>query len=538
MTLLTDLGKASAKGSLNLFFGIVISNVILAVGAIVMARLLGSAFYGLYTLSSVPAAFFGLFIGFGVRNAMVRYLAQFNHHNETERVKTIVASGLIFVAISSSIFVLFSFVLSGWLAEVFARPYAKSLIELYSLTIITDALTVAAQSVFVGLEKTQYYCIILIFQAILKTVISTSLIVIGLGTLGAVAGYAVASLGTSVFGTLIIYFFIIRRLHLNFTELNLLSNLRMLISYGFPLFVRNLVDTGFRMHFLNFLMVIYASNILIGNYQVALNFQVLVSFFAIPIATVLFPAFSKLNFESDHKVLKTIFAYSVKYTSLIVVPATTVLIVLSEQIVSTVYGQSYTLTPLYLSLSALSFVYAAFGQYSISAFLNSQGETRKTMILGIANVALVLPLAFILIPRFQIIGLILALIISVSPSVVIGSWWIKKLYNISISWNQAWRILACSFVTGALTFTIVGYFALSNLLELTIGLLVFSFSFIILAPLMGVINLNDISNLRAVFSETGRLSTLLEIPLRLSSKICKIMVVKKERGQIKNDVRV
>ncbi len=212
---------------------------------------------------------------------------------------------------------------------------------------------------------------------------------------------------------------------------------------------------------------------------------------------------------------------SVKYTSLVVVPATVALVVLSEQMVSTLYGEAYTLAPFYLSLSVLSFLYAAFGQYSITTLLNGQGETKKSMILGLANAALILPLALILIPRFQIVGLIISLIVSVSPSLIIGSWWVKKLYNVSINWNQAWRILTCSLVTGMLTFATIRYFALSNLLGLAIGFLVFSSSFIILAPLMGVINLDDISNLRAVFSETGRISTVLEIPLRISSKFCK-----------------
>ena len=521
MTLPIDLGKTSAKGSSHLFFGIVISNVILAVGAIVVGRLLGSALYGLYSLSSIPTTFLGLCLGFGIRNGIVKYSAQFNYSNETEKVKNVVASGLLFIAISGSIFALFSFLLSGWLGNFFGRPYARFLIEMYSLTILTDALVVASQSIFIGLDKTRYYSIVLIFQAILKTTMSSILVLIGLGPLGAVAGYAAASFGACVMGISIVYFFIIKRLHSDFGELKLLSNLRMLISFGLPLYVSKLVAVGLGTHFLNFLKVIYASDILIGNHKAAINFRVLASFFAIPISTVLFPTFSKLEFGSDQKALKKIFVSSVKYTSLILVPATTALIILSEPLVFAFYGQTYTLAPLYLSLSALSFLYAAFGQYSIPALLSSQGETKKSMILGLANVALALPLALILIPRFQIVGLIISVIVSGSPTIALGSWWVNKLYNFSIDWNQALKILACSFVTGTLTFATIKYFALSNLLGLAIGLLVFSSSFIVLAPLMGVINLDDVSNLRAVFSETGRISRVLEIPLRLSSVFCK-----------------
>lgn len=521
MTLPEDLGKISAKGSLDLFYGMVISNVILAIGAIVLARLLGSAFYGLYTLSSIPATFFGLFVGFGVRNAMVKYLAQFNHRNETEKVKTIVASGLTFIAVSGFIFTILSFFLSGWLANVFGRPYAKFLLDIYTLTILTEALVVISQSVLIGLDVTHHYSAILIFQAVLKTTVSSILVVIGLGPLGAVVGYAVASLSSCIFGLSIVYFSVIRRLHSSFAELKLLRNLRMLISYGFPLYVRNLVEVGSRTHFLNFLMVIYASNILIGNYKVALNFQVLVQFFAIPIVTVLFPAFSKLEPRSDQKAMKTIFVSSVKYTSLIVVPATVALIVLSEQLVFTLYGQTFTLAPAYLSLSALIFLFSAFGQYSIVVMLNSQGETKKSMILGLANVALVLPLALILIPLFEIVGLIISSIVSLSPTVVIGSWWVKKLYKISIDWNHVWRNLTCSFVTGVLTFATLRFLALPNWVGLIVGFLVFLSSFIVLAPLMGVIDLDDISNLRVIFSETGKVSRFLDVPFWLLSVLCR-----------------
>ena len=81
MTLPTMLGKKSAKGSFNLFVGVVTQSIILAIGAIIVGRLLGSAFYVLYTLSSVPASFIGLFAGFGIRNATIKFEAQYNLRN-------------------------------------------------------------------------------------------------------------------------------------------------------------------------------------------------------------------------------------------------------------------------------------------------------------------------------------------------------------------------------------------------------------------------------------------------------------------------
>lgn len=528
MTLPVNLGKTSVKGSLHLFLGIVISNVTLAASSVVVARLLGAASYGLYALSSLPATFLGLFVGFGVRDAIVKYSAQYNHHKEIEEVKRIVALTLLFAAISSFIFAVFSFFLSSWLANLLSRTDAELLLEMYSMTILTDALVVFSQSIFVGIEKTQYCSILLVFQAILRASISPILVTVGLGPLGAVAGYVAASVSAGVLGVFLVYHSVIKGSGLRFTELHFLSNLRMMISYGIPLYFSN-IAVGFRTQFLSFLLAIYASNVLIGNYQVGLNFQVLVNFFGVPITTVLFPAFSKLEFRIEKDALRRTFSSSVKYTSLIIVPATVGLIVLSKEMVTVLYGDTYALAPLYLSLSALSFLYVAFGQYSITAILNGQGETRKNMILGLANSALGLTLALILIPRFQVVGLIISLFVSASPTIILGSWWIRRLYGISLDWSQAIKILVCSFAAGALAFATVSYLNLSVWLGLSTGLVILLSSFIVLAPLMGVISPDDVYNLRTIFSETGIISRLLETPLRAWSMFFKLMKTARAR---------
>ena len=154
MALSTMLGKKSAHGSFNLFVGVVTQNIILAIGAIIVGRLLGSTFYGLYALSSVPANFIGLFVGFGIRSATVRYAAQYNHRNLQKRVKETIIIGLSFTALVGILLSLLGFSLSGPISTLFGRSDEIFLIQLMSLTIFSNAVITAAQSVFVGLEKT------------------------------------------------------------------------------------------------------------------------------------------------------------------------------------------------------------------------------------------------------------------------------------------------------------------------------------------------------------------------------------------------
>lgn len=74
-------------------------------------------------------------------------------------------------------------------------------------------------------------------------------------------------------------------------------------EYRLPLSVSTIL-TGLLSQFYNFLMVIYCSDSMIGNYSIALNFSMLITFFTVPIATVLFPAFSKLGSEKEMEIIK------------------------------------------------------------------------------------------------------------------------------------------------------------------------------------------------------------------------------------------
>lgn len=143
------------------------------------------------------------------------------------------------------------------------------------------------------------------------------------------------------------------------------------------------------------------------------------------------------------------------------------------------------------------------------------------MVLGLANVAVGLPLAIVLVSRFQIVGLIVATIISGLPQIVIGSVWVKRLYNVSIDWGVAGKILLLSLIACLTTFGSVKLSSLPNWMQLFVGATVLSVIFVVLAPLFGIVNSDDIQNLRTIFSETGSATVILQIPLKIMSKLCR-----------------
>ena len=123
-----------------------------------------------------------------------------------------------------------------------------------------------------------------------------------------------------------------------------------------------------------YLHIYVTNNATIGNYNLAINFSVLITFFATPVTTMLFPAFSKLDFQKDNETLKNVFQYSVKYATLIVVPITALVIALAQPGIATIYQGRYAEAPLFLALFSLTYLLYCFRKLECSHLLNGQGS--------------------------------------------------------------------------------------------------------------------------------------------------------------------
>ncbi|MDH5376662.1 MAG: flippase, partial [Candidatus Bathyarchaeota archaeon] len=425
------IAKVSARGGFSLFLGVSLSTVISAVAVFLVATLLTEDEYGLYTIAFIPPALFGLFRDWGINSAMIKYLAQYKSEDKTNEMRNVLASGLLFESALGILLSIISFSLAGFLAtNVFNRPEIKIMIEIASVIILTNSLAIASQSTFIGFERMEFHSLTLICQSCLKAVLAPLLVLLGYGTLGAVLGQVMSVLITSTLAIVIFYLVFYRKIHGPKNDgPNLSRTLRTMLRYGLPLSVSTILS-GFLAQFYNFLMVIYSSNSIIGNYSIALNFSMLITFFTTPIATVLFPAFSKLDAEKEMETLRTVFQSSVKYAALFTIPATTAIIVLSEPLVFTLFGQKYSHAPLFLTLYAVNFLYTGLGSLSLGNFLNGQGKTKFTLKLTLLTISIGLPLSTILIPKFGITGLIATTLVAGIPSLVTGIWWIKKHFTV------------------------------------------------------------------------------------------------------------
>jgi O-antigen/teichoic acid export membrane protein len=302
MSKAAEMAKISAKGGFHLLWGLVVSTVISSVGTIVIGNLLGDAKYGLYGIALVAPNLISSFRDWGITTAMIKYSAQYNAENRCDKIRSIFAAGIVFEVILGLALTVVNFLLSGFLSTLYNDAELVPLFQIASFTVLTGALLGAAQSAFVGIERMELNSITLICQSIIKTILILALVIFGLGPFGAVVGYSVAFLIAGLTGIFLMWTLYRKLPKPADNKLEIKTTIKTMFNYGMPLSIATIIS-GFQTQFYNFLVSIYVSQDLFGNYMIASTFVVLITFFASPITTVLFPAFSKLDAKKDHETL-------------------------------------------------------------------------------------------------------------------------------------------------------------------------------------------------------------------------------------------
>jgi O-antigen/teichoic acid export membrane protein len=531
MSKAADMAKISIRGSFHVMWGLVASTVISAVGTVIIAILLGPDNYGLYSIALTAPTLIVLFRDWGVNFAMVRYTAQNIAENKADHVRSIFMTGLIFEIAMGVTLSLIGFLLSDFVAvTILHRPVVTSLIQISSVYVLAGALVTSASAAFTGVEKMHLNSVMVVSQSLIKTALIIALVLLGLGTYGAVTGFAVSSLLAGLIGVLFM-FTVYRKLPSSEgSKLELGKNVRTMLRYGLPLSISGIL-TGFLLQYYSFLLYIYVlDDAIIGNYAIAQNFVVLITFFATPVTTMMFPAFSKLDYRIDQETLRNVFQTSVKYASLLVVPVAIMIMALAQPAISTLFGNQYVEAPFYLALLATAYLYPLIGSLSVGSLINGQGQTTFNLEVAVITAAVGFPLGFILISNHGVLGLIITGLTAVIPGSILTLNFIKKRYNVTVPWKSSAKILLSSTTAAALTYAIILQLSsLASLLQLIVGVVIFSLTYLTTAILTKAFNQTDLHNLREMFRALGPLQRLFNIILNIIEKLMTTLTPSKSK---------
>jgi len=518
MSKAANMAKVSARGGFNLLWGLVASTVISAVGTIFIANSIGDVNFGLFTIALVAPNLISLFRDWGVSTAMIKYTAQYNAEDKAAEIRSIFVTGILFETILGVALSAVAFLLSGLLASLYSLPKITPLIQISSFMILTGALLSTAQSAFTGIEKLELNSVTLISQSIVKTVVSIVLVIIGLGPLGAVIGYQISLVTSCLIGVFLmwtIYMSLPKPAH---GKLEVMATMKTLLNYGLPMQIAGFISS-FQSQFYAFILPIFVRPDLIGNYGIANTVVVLISFFSVPIATVLFPAFSKLDPKKDRETLQNAYQFSVKYASLFVVPVAAIVMTLSVQGIHLLFAGKYSEAPLFLSLLAFSSLFTAFGTISTGTLIAGQSLTKFNLKLTIISAVIGFPVGVVLISQFGVIGLIITNLSIGWPSTIIALRWFKKEYGVTVNWISSAKILLSSATASAATYTIITIAPLGDWMKLIIGAIIFTVVLVMVTLLARTIDRTDINNLKDMLKELGPFRGLFNFLLKIIEKL-------------------
>lgn len=563
-----EMGKSSATGSFHLLIGVAGSTIIMAIGTIVLAALLPPEGVGLYGMALIPSSIISFFRDWGVNSAITQQIASLRAAGKETEIHDVIVSGIVFEIISGVVLSVVCFAVAWPLALIISPGNAAGLsvyISVMSLSIFAGALLAAAGGVFIGFERMKLNSFTQILQAVVKTALGPLLIVLGFGVLGAIYAAVGAAVAGAVIAVLIVYFVLFRPLRkCKVGRCDVKKTLRPMLAYGLPLTMSSIVVGVLPQVFalsMSFFAEMgdvaagYPFGWMMGNYYAASYFSVLLTFFSFPISTALFPIFSKLNPEKEPELVQRVYASSVKYTAVLLVPATLMLVTLAAPLVNTLFPKDgiwqslliagaapkYPFAPLFLALAVLVNLFVLIGNVSLSTLQTGLGKTNQVMKQSILSLLVGLPLAYLLVAfsfslggadmqasaSLAVVGGIIGSLVASTPGMAWGLVWIWKNYGAKTDFRASARIFAASAIASVAAFLSISIFSLPWIVMLIGGFVVFVLVFLVAAPLLGAINHMDIQNFTSMFSGLGWVSKLLNVPLFFMRRICRSDVPKK-----------
>lgn len=519
-----NMAKTSASGSFHLFLGKLISTIILGIGTIILGAYIQEHELGLFTIATIPSVTLLLFQDLGVGLAITKYSAEYIVSKREEELFGLIKVGFVFNIVTGMLLTIISLISANFIAPtLFGKPEAASLIMVASFTIFFTALLTTSESIFFGFERMKLASYVMICQALVQAVFSPILVYLGYGAMGAVVGYTLSCIVGGTLAVILVYLTFFKRIpQYSKIKYNNTHLLRKLLSFGLPLAISTIL-AGILTNIYSFIMASAVETTMIGNYRIASYFGSFLVFFTYPISTTLFPAFSKLDPKKEGDILRSVFSSSVKYSVFLLLPATMAVFVLSEPIISTFYADKWLFAPLYLAIFGLNNLFSVFGNISVNSLLRGLGETKMLLKQNILTLIVGLPLAFLLIPQFGIIGVIIGPILAGKPSLFWGLYYLWKKYKVRIDFKSSFKLFLISTFTAIAAYLFLYFlntiFNTTPFVKLVLGLAFFIAVYLFATPVLGGITQNDITNLKIMFSDLGFMSKIFNTPLIFIEKI-------------------
>lgn len=435
-------------GFISRHSGVFFVGTIFRIGAgylfkVYLGRTLGPEPLGIYALGMTIVAFLGVFNGFGLPQAAVRFVAHYTSSDKAEQLRQFLVSATGIVLAANVVLGLIVLWLGPWVAVHFYHtPALAPYMKLFALIMMLGALTGLYGKVVQGYKQVSRLTVITDFVGTPLTILA-SIILIAWGA--GLRGYILAQV---ISGAVVLVLLV--RLIWKLTPG--LSHWRG--SFAFPesqvaSFSAALAGMGVA----NFL-VGQSDKVLIGFYSNARQlgiYAVAASLVAyIPIALqsvnqIFSPMIADLYTRGDQQLLERIYQTVTRWVMAFTLPLATVIIVFAKPLMR-IFGADFEVGWLVLVIGVLGQLVNC-GVGSVGFLLLMSGNERRLIRVQAAATVMTVALGLLLIPRWGIIG---AAIVSALTTAFTNTWnlvQVRQLLRFVPYNRRSLRLLAPTIVS-------------------------------------------------------------------------------------------
>ena len=530
---LAGVARGLARGGFALFAGELLSTILYALAAILMARLLGPGGYGLYVLALVIPNLTVNLTGLGMDFAAARFPAKYRSEGRPGAAVAILRSIMAFKSLTALAASLACLAFADWLASIaLNRPGAGAYLRLGLAFAVFQAVWSLLYYAFTGLDEAEKSALVKVSAASVKVVAAPLLIVLGYGVAGAIAGHYLGVALAAVAGAILLSRSCKKLrsepVEEGCEEISLSRGLRLVLSYGLPLYLA----TAIAILIGQLQLIFLAHNVPdsdIGGFQAALNFQALFLVFLTPIITSLLPAFSKLSSNDEGRGVDLLFNTSVRYSSLLMVPLSVAAMALSPQLMEVVYGHEYLRAAPYLALYAAGFLYVSLGYGILGSLFNGIGETGLTLRLNLVTLLAFLPAAYALTPHLGVIGLLASILLSNLIASIYGLFVARRRLGVRLRVKSLHKIYLSAFMAAIPPILISNFSELPPLVTLLIGGATYLVAYFTALTVLRSASRMDLESLERVFSGTPLISPIVRFLVRVELRLLDILHGREDR---------
>lgn len=396
-----DASKYVISSYLNMLLGTFSAMTLLGLNSIIIARLLGPADYGLYSVSfSIPFFLLG-FIDLGMTTAAQRFISEYVAKGELTCAKGVFMLTASYMLALSSLTTVILVVLANYIATaILGRPELSEYLRIAAFTVVLETVfRYVALNQLLALGKSHLSSFIDFLHALLRFVFAPLLILLGFGIAGALFG---ALIGYTVAGALGLSFLVYS---FKGMRAETCVSLRDIFSYNAPFMVLGAIGlVSGEAQYVLLSRLEAASGI--GNYVAAMNLTSVLTIFISPLGQISLPTFSRVT--DDRQYADAVMKFS-KYALVISLAAQGALLSIAYPLVHLLYGDKYILAPYLLTLSlSLSIASSFLSIYGRNSIFYIKRMYKVPIVENAINVSVFLPLTYFLLTRYGVAGIVLS----------------------------------------------------------------------------------------------------------------------------------